>query len=338
MERKKIKIDFRNFWQGFDKKNNFFYNLLKKEYTVLIDEKYPEYVFFSVFNNKTTQTKDKFVKVTKILPRVYSFIRKSGFWTALKNSSFWKKNYMDKRMCFIEGDFIKIFYTCENIKPDMAKCDWAFSFYSEKEINSPKHMRLPYYLFEGYGKNLIKKYPIKVDSIKFCNFLYSNEVKYRNDFFEMLSKYKKIDSPGKCKNNMSPLGKYLNPIDSRFSSKWLLEKQKFLGQYKFTIAFESFVQNEYTTEKIAQPMLAGSIPIYYGNPKISKEFNEKSFINVHKFKNFNEAIKKVIEIDNNDKLYMKMLKEPWFKGNRLGKYADEKRILDQLIKIVEDKK
>ena len=50
--KKKIKIDFRYFWGYFDPNNNLFTNLLKKDYNVVIIDKNPDYVFFSVFDYK----------------------------------------------------------------------------------------------------------------------------------------------------------------------------------------------------------------------------------------------------------------------------------------------
>jgi alpha(1,3/1,4) fucosyltransferase len=49
--RKKIKIDFSDFWGGFDKTDNYFYNLLKEEFDVEISSN-PDYLFFSLFGNQ----------------------------------------------------------------------------------------------------------------------------------------------------------------------------------------------------------------------------------------------------------------------------------------------
>ena len=49
--KKKIKIDFSDFWGGFDKTDNYFYNLLKEEFDVEISSN-PDYLFFSVFGNQ----------------------------------------------------------------------------------------------------------------------------------------------------------------------------------------------------------------------------------------------------------------------------------------------
>ena len=48
--KKKIKIDFSDFWCGFDKTDNYFYNLLKEEFEVEISSN-PAYLFFSVFGH-----------------------------------------------------------------------------------------------------------------------------------------------------------------------------------------------------------------------------------------------------------------------------------------------
>ena len=48
--KKKIKIDFSDFWGGFDKTDNYFYNLLKEEFDIEISSQ-PDYLFFSIFGN-----------------------------------------------------------------------------------------------------------------------------------------------------------------------------------------------------------------------------------------------------------------------------------------------
>lgn len=48
--KKTIKIDFSDFWGGFDKTNNYFYNLLNEEFDVQISNN-PDFLFFSVFGN-----------------------------------------------------------------------------------------------------------------------------------------------------------------------------------------------------------------------------------------------------------------------------------------------
>ena len=116
-------------------------------------------------------------------------------------------------------------------------------------------------------------------------------------FFELLNKYKKIDSGGR----------YLNNIGGPVKDKFMFDLS-----HKFSIAFENCVSNYYTTEKIIEAFAAGCIPIYYGNPKISKEINTNAFINCHEFNSWEAVVKRVIEIDSDDILYQNMMHEPVF--------------------------
>lgn len=56
--KRKIKIEFCDWWPGFDKTNNYFYNLLKEEFEVEISNN-PDYLFFSVFGNNHQNYKCK---------------------------------------------------------------------------------------------------------------------------------------------------------------------------------------------------------------------------------------------------------------------------------------
>lgn len=333
--KKEIKINFMHYEEPFDIKNNFFVNFLKKYYKVTISNK-PDYVFFSVYDhNKNFFNKnnkqDKIPKNNTLISSLKKIeLIKDLIWF-MKSKKWIEKSSVP----LIEGTFTKIFYTWENVSPDMSKCDWAFGFEYEEDIKSKNYFRLPYYYVSTYGKKLIKtnKDIKELNKPNFCNFIYSNHVTFRNKFFKKLSKYKKIDSPGKCMNNMPPIGEHSNPNESRASNNWQKEKQNFMEQYKFTIAFENKLSTGYTTEKLTQAMLANSIPIYYGNPSISRDFNKKSFINVLDFKSIDKAIDRIKEIDNNSKLYQSILREPWLNKNKPNKWMNEKRLVKQFKKI-----
>jgi hypothetical protein len=57
------------------------------------------------------------------------------------------------------------------------------------------------------------------------------------------------------------------------------------------------------------------MPIYWGNPKISEEFNTNSFVNFYDFNNMNDMVEYIIELDKNNDLYIQKLKEYWFVNN-----------------------
>lgn len=83
-----------------------------------------------------------------------------------------------------------------------------------------------------------------------------------------------------------------------------------MKRYKFTIAFENSSSNGYTTEKLIHPLRSFSIPIYWGNSLVTKDFNPKAFINCNDYDNdFDAIIERVKELDNNPDKYLAMLRE-----------------------------
>ena len=178
-----------------------------------------------------------------------------------------------------KGNYTRIGYFCENIIPDLTICDYAFGVMPETMINNSKYKRIQWHALNP--KALIKTETYNIDEIisqkkYFCNFLYSHKVPYREEFFKQLSKYKKVDAPGKSMNNMESIdNKYVGDIWER--------KKQFLSPYKFTIAFENYVFPGYQTEKLYDAMQMNSIPIYCGDPYIGDIFNTSSFINANDY-------------------------------------------------------
>ena len=178
---------------------------------------------------------------------------------------------------------------------------------------------------------------IKKDKTKFCNFLYSQEFSFRNKFFKELNKYKHIDAPGMCMNNMKSIT-LDSPRNSRGSDRWAIEKLKFLNQYKFTIACENTINHPYTTEKLVHPLLVNSIPIYMGNKNVGRDFNTESFINYSDFKGMKEFIEHIKKVDSDDELYRQYLEQPIFKTKEQYELSRKERIMDRLKGIIESKK
>lgn len=226
----------------------------------------------------------------------------------------------------LDYDCIKIFYTGENIIPDFNNCDYAIGFH--KIEFGKRYLRMPLYnlfIYKKYFENALKIHKEKIDKRnKFCNFIYSNENgdKKRKEFYELLSKYKKVDSGGKYLNNIG------GPVE---------DKYEFQRQYKFSIAFENSSSVGYNTEKLIEAKAAGTIPIYWGDPEIAKEFNSKSFINCHDYEDFEKVVEKVIEIDNDDELYRKYLKESFNQKEEKLVYENEEKLRNFIYFIVDNK-
>lgn len=89
-------------------------------------------------------------------------------------------------------------------------------------------------------------------------------------------------------------------------------KIEFLKSYKFSIAMENTEGDGYISEKIMDSFLSGTIPIYYGDYIIDEYINPKAFILIRGKKDMMQKINYIKTIDNNNKLYKKMLKENVF--------------------------
>ncbi len=215
---------------------------------------------------------------------------------------------------FLKYDCFRIFYCGENYSPNYFECD--FSFTRHFKSFAGRNYRLPHYIQYADPKLLLKKRPFEEifkEKTKFCNLVVSNPHSLeRLDFFHMLSEYKPIDSGGRVMNNIG--GAVENKLD-------------FIRDYKFTIAFENSNYSGYTTEKLFEPMLVNSIPIYWGNKFVGRDFNERSFVKVEK-RNFQAAIERIIAIDQNEDLYRSMLKEPYFPSNKLNAFIENKNVLN----------
>ncbi|WP_281650799.1 glycosyltransferase family 10 [Helicobacter bilis] len=75
----------------------------------------------------------------------------------------------------------------------------------------------------------------------------------RDMFFEALSKYKRVDSGGRWKNNIG------GNVD---------DKIEWLKSYKFNLCFENSSYPGYLTEKLFDAFLAGCVPIYWGDTSL----------------------------------------------------------------------
>jgi hypothetical protein len=229
---------------------------------------------------------------------------------------------------------IKIYYTGENLRPDFSKCQFAITF---DYIDQPNHYRLPLYVIENYSRwredkltdswealTAPKPSPSELMKSKkgFCNFIVSNPIcENRNQFFRNLSTCKRVDSAGTYLNNM---GARLPREKGLFYSS----KVEFQRQYKFSIAFENSNHPGYVTEKLLDPMIAHSLPIYWGDPLVHLDFNPKSFIDAAEFRTFEGLVRWVIKVDENDDLYMKYAEQPYLHDNKMNAPMDLSRLLD----------
>lgn len=271
---KEIKVNFIDFWGGFNPESNFIIDTLRKEYKVIISNE-PDYLFCSTFG-----------------------------------------------LSHLRYRCVKIQFIGENISPDFNAYDYAIGF--DHLTYGDRYLRLPLYLVsENFAQFPKQKMVIPSELLnrKFCSIVVSNSKladPMRERFFQLLSKYKQVDSGGRLWNNVG------GPVADKLS---------FIKQYKFNIAFENSRVAGYTTEKIMDPMVVNSLPIYWGNPQVGADFNPKSFVNVHDFNSIEDAVDYVVELDKYDDLYIEKMSEPWLVSQDAFDWP--KRLGDFLTAIIE---
>ena len=146
---------------------------------------------------------------------------------------------------------------------------------------------------------------------KFCCMIVSNgNVASRNKILQLVNQYKRVDSAGKYMNNMADIME----LDCHYTSEEFI---KFIAQYKFMICFENTIEGTYITEKIINPFLARTIPIYFGTSYCNQVFNKEAFLYLEdeSEKSYQALLEKIKELDYDDTKYLHMVNQPVFNAN-----------------------
>lgn len=276
-----IRLHFDDFWGGFNPNSNIWIWILKQKHNVVLDSANPNLVF----------TMDK-------------------------------RNYPNA---------LTVYYSNEPFYPDYNIVDSMYDFsMANFFLDKPNYIRFPsYYMYIheflhnglisdlSFFKKINREIPRKTN---FCSFVSKSINGKRGSFFNKLNQYKKVDS--------NVTNDFHIPFDnSQFTSS--RPKIEFIKKYKFNIAFENNFRGNYQcfpnaklengflldmggliSEKLIEPFVSGTIPIYWGSEMVGTEFNSNTFLNYYDFNNEEAFIEKIIELDNNDELYNSYFNEP----------------------------
>jgi hypothetical protein len=189
---------------------------------------------------------------------------------------------------------VKIARFSENIIPDFSEADYSLSqahiFYLDRYFKYPifiAHLKK----FINYKAQNIRSFTNHSIKTKFCAAVISNSrnfTSFRMKFIKKLNEYKHVDMGGTYLNNVG--GKVKNKI-------------QFLSSYKFSISMENSNGDGYSSEKIIESLIAGTIPIYYGDYLIDEYINPKVYIMIKGQKDIKNKIDYIKKIDNNDTIY-----------------------------------
>jgi len=192
----------------------------------------------------------------------------------------------------------KILFLGENHRPQRFGSDYSISF----DPHSDTNFRLPLWqYFLILNPNMKKRLfgpRIQHESFhRFCSFTVSNPNNFmRNSAYDLLNSYKKVSSYGRFKTNDLSLQKWSQGKYWRDAKDLFFEGVK----HKFSLVFENNGYPWYCTEKLMDAFLAGSLPIYWGDPKIKEDWNTDAFININDYDNW---LNKIKELDENSNLF-----------------------------------
>lgn len=210
---------------------------------------------------------------------------------------------------------------------------WAL-YHEESPRNMPELMHEPFLKLFNYSATVSRRsnvpltfqYLKSLDNITSAKYFVSTEKKNsylnylapilylqsqccttteRDVYVKELMKLIPVDSYGDCLNYKKlPLDMkedYLNKLnDDAFL--------KFIARYKFVIAIENGVCDDYITEKFWRAIQVGIVPIYFGSPTIEDFFpNNKSAILLTQYPNPKLLVKYIHQLNSNDKLYEEYL-------------------------------
>jgi len=192
---------------------------------------------------------------------------------------FWGNFYMtDEHLC---EDFDMIFYRSKTfLNP---RCTYLWFTPGMLQDNN-----------QGYHLDSLKQKPLSYEAAlavtkkkkatpcmgtfmsTFKDSLYMPDALVRHAFMRMLEETAgvKCDIGGKAEGYVNHAAHFIEAPPT-----WNEENTtSHYAPYKFNIAMENQLDHGYMTEKIFNPMLAGSTPVYFGAPDIAKYVNPRRFI------------------------------------------------------------
>jgi hypothetical protein len=87
---------------------------------------------------------------------------------------------------------------------------------------------------------------------------------------------------------------------------WRPTKLAVIARYKFTIAFENAIGEDYVTEKFFDPLLVGSVPIYLGAPNVEAFApGDRCYLDVNDFENPRALAERLWTLSRNEAAYEK---------------------------------
>ncbi len=223
---------------------------------------------------------------------------------------------------------VRLFYTAENVPPDFATCDFALSFC--RDLVDPRHLRLPNYVAtqaqQGFAADALHHPPADPLALlraktRFCTYVQGNPLPFREEFVRALSSFRRVDCAGRSLNNTG----------------FIADRQRKLALFresKFAVTFENEAALGYVSEKLPDALLAGCVPIYWGDPTVALDFDPRCFVHRRDFATQEELVAEVARLDRDDDAYLARLSAPRLPAGRPVDGADPAQLRAFLGRVV----
>jgi hypothetical protein len=221
---------------------------------------------------------------------------------------------------------LRVWWTGEAMDPKGQVFDLHFGFAPRTILGPERWARLPYWVtvIDWWNAGT----PYSIDRLlaprkfaprpRFCNFIFRNTPSIRTEFFLRLDELRPVDSVGEVLNNRG------------WRAQGRKGKLAVLGESTFTVAFENEIAPGYVTEKLVEPLLAGSIPIYWGSPVARTDFNPAAFIFADDFPDLDALARHVVALAGDPARLAELATAPPFQGNRVAPELTPDFFLDRI--------
>lgn len=235
------------------------------------------------------------IRVTVQLPGIGEFLKKHFPVTLVPIEQFREADYFVGDTCTYHIDAFKgvrVLCTAENHHVDLNRFDYCLT---HDYVENDRCHRLPYWHYVTLDNSADREYlmgnrpkvtpeQLVETQPEFCSFVCRNpKGKERNALVRALMKVRRVNCAGPFMNNTGSLLPYG-------------EKQNYQRRHCFSMAYENESYPGYQTEKIIDAFVSGSIPIYWGNTLVAKEFNPASFVNAHDFRRREDLVDYLVKL------------------------------------------
>jgi hypothetical protein len=280
--------------------DNIFIWILKKHFNVILDDKNPDVLFYSLYYNRHLEYKNCLKIYVNSEPLAYN------------NLELYDEN-LRHVVSIRDADYIITSY----------------------KSNIEKNYYMPIFLLWLYHHYFVTTQIKSLDSLveyrnidqrnNFCIFLHNNGVpERRRVVFDKLIKYKFINT----KNNFYIPDGTSNKINSLKTFKFSFAMQN----HYYKENFENYNVPGLIDEKIIESLISGTIPLYYGNENVGDYLNKDAILNYHDFNNDDSFVEEIIKIDSNYGLYTDIASQPIVKNLESLQIQELENFLLKIIK------